>query len=128
MVGVARRGGGLDACGGAGGTHAYLGARGFAAQVVESGRRVTAHSKAEAAVAGLRRKRERVNAVPVWSGCGELELAQGVEGAFADLARDGQSRHGGVASLAGGPVEGEVGGGCAVCVHGGFDQRPAQMR
>src|SRR5712691_9153191 len=28
-------------------THAYLGARGFAAQVVESGRRETAHSKME---------------------------------------------------------------------------------
>src|SRR6266699_966336 len=41
-----------------------------------------------AAVAGLRRKRERVKAGPVRSGCGELELAQGVEGAFADLARD----------------------------------------
>src|SRR6266566_7571816 len=61
--------------------------------------------KRSAAVAGLRRKRERVNAVPIWSGCGELELAQGVEGAFADLAGDGQSRHGGVASLAGGAVE-----------------------
>src|SRR6266568_9565717 len=63
-----------------------------------------------------------------WSGCGELELAQGVEGALADLAGDGQSRHRGVASLAGGPVEGKVGGGWAVRVHGGFDQRPAQMR
>src|SRR6266478_4794050 len=46
-----------------GATHAYLGARGFAAQVVESGRRVTAHSKTESACAGFRRKRERVNAV-----------------------------------------------------------------
>ena len=63
-----------------------------------------------------------------WSGCGELEFAQGVECAFADLAGDGQSGHGGVASLAGGAVEGEVGGGCAVRVHGGFDERPAQMR
>ncbi len=76
----------------------------------------------------LRRKRERVKASPVRSGCGELELAEGVEGAFADLARDGQSRHGGVAPLAGGAVEREVGGVCAVRVHGGFDQRPAQMR
>src|SRR6266540_7190528 len=80
------------------------------------------------AVAGLRRKRERVKAGPVRSGCGELELAQGVEGAFADLARDGQSRHGVVASFAGGAVELEVGGGCAVRVHGGLDQRPAQVR
>ncbi len=78
--------------------------------------------------AGLRRKRERVKANPVRSGCGELELAQGVEGAFADLAGDGQSRHGRVASLAGGPVEREVGGGCAVRVHGRFNQRPAKMR
>src|SRR6266508_2448790 len=76
------------------------------------------------AVAGLRRKRERVKAGPVRSGCGELELAQGVEGAFADLARDGQSRHGVVASFAGGAVELEVGGGCAVRVHGGLDERP----
>src|SRR6266851_10421585 len=84
--------------------------------------------KWSAAVAGLRRKRERVKASPVRSGCVKLELAQGVEGAFADLARDRQSRHRGVAPLTGGPVEGEVGGGCAVRVHGGFDQRPAQMR
>ena len=76
----------------------------------------------------LRRNRERVKASPVGSGCGELELAQGVEGAFADLAGDGQSRHRGVASRAGGAVEREVGGGRAVRVHGGFDQRPAQMR
>jgi hypothetical protein len=62
---------------------------------------------------------------PVRSGCGELEFAQGVEGAFADLAGDGQSRHGGVASLAGGAVEGEVGGGWAGRVHCGFDKRPA---
>jgi hypothetical protein len=62
------------------------------------------------------------------SGCGELELAQGVEGAFADLAGDGQSCDGGVAARAGGLVEGEVGGGCAVRVHGRLDQRPAQMR
>src|SRR6266496_5624364 len=80
--------------------------------------------KWSAAVAGLRRKRERVKAGPVRSGCGELELAQGVEGAFADLARDGQSRHRRVAPLAGGAVEREVGGGCAVRVHGGFDERP----
>jgi len=73
----------------------------------------------------LRRKRERVKANPVQL---ELEFAQGVEGAFADLAGDGQSRHRGAASLAGGAVEGEVGGGWAVCVHGGFDERPAQMR
>src|SRR5438552_10143146 len=91
-------------------SHAYLGARRIAAQVVEWGWRVTAHSKVEAARAGLRRNRERVKANPVWSGCGELEFAQGVEGALADLARDGQSRHRGVASLAGGAVEGEVGG------------------
>src|SRR6266487_1156032 len=84
--------------------------------------------KWSAAVAGLRRKRKRVKAGPVRSGCGELELAQGVEGAFADLARDGQSRHRRVAPLAGGAVEREVGGGCAVLVHGGFDERPAQMR
>src|SRR5437870_2894097 len=69
--------------------------------------------KWSAAVDGLRRKRERVKANPVRSGCGELELelVEGVEGAFADLAGDGQSCHGRVASLAGGPVEGEVGGG-----------------
>src|SRR5712691_27270 len=48
-----------------GAAHAYLGARGFAAQVVESGRRETAHSKVEPAAAGLRRKRERVKADPV---------------------------------------------------------------
>src|SRR3989454_10203518 len=100
----------------------------FAAQVVESGWRVTAHSKVEAAAAGLRRKGERVKADRVRSGCGELELAQGVEGALADLAGDGQSRHGRVASLAGGAIEGKVGGGWAVRVHCGFDQRPAQMR
>ena len=76
----------------------------------------------------LRRNRERVKASPVGSGCGELELAQGVEGAFADLAGDGQSRHRRVAPRAGGAIEGEVGGGRAVRVHGGFDQRPAQMR
>src|SRR5712691_2757693 len=84
--------------------------------------------KWSAVVAGLRRKRERVKANPVRSGCGELELAQGVEGALADLARDGQSRHRRVTPLAGGAVELEVGGGCAVRVHGRFDQRPAQMR
>ena len=76
----------------------------------------------------LRRKRERVKANRVRSGCGELELVEGVEGALADLAGDGQSRHGGVAPLAGGPVEREVGGGRAVGVHGGFDQCPAKMR
>src|SRR5712691_8571915 len=65
--------------------------------------------KWSAVVAGLRRKRERVKASPVGSGCGELELAQGVEGALADLARDRQSRHGRVAPLTGGAVEGEVG-------------------
>src|SRR5216683_1463800 len=61
--------------------------------------------KWSAAVAGLRRKRERVKASPVRSGCVKLELAQGVEGALADLARDGQSRHRGVAPLAGGAVD-----------------------
>src|SRR5712691_201723 len=84
--------------------------------------------KWSAARAGLRRNRERVKANRVRSGCGELELAEGVEGAFADLARDGQSRHRRVASLAGGAVEGEVGGGRAVRVHGRFHERPAQMR
>src|SRR5207344_2681699 len=105
-------------------THAYLGARGVAAQVVESGRRETAHSKVEPATSGLRRKAERVKAGPVRSGCGELELAQGVEGALADLAGDRQSRHRRVAPLAGGLVELEVGSGCAVRMHGRFDQRP----
>ena len=60
----------------------------------------------------LRRNRERVKANPVRSGCGELELAEGVEGAFADFAGDRQPRNCRVASLAGGAVEGEVGGGC----------------
>src|SRR5713101_7625730 len=76
--------------------------------------------KWSAAVAGLRRKAASVMAGPVRAGCDARELAQGVEGAVADLAGDGQSRHSGVASLAGGAVEGEVGGGWAVRVHCGF--------
>jgi len=76
----------------------------------------------------LRRNRERVKANPVRSGCGELELAEGVEGAFADFAGDRQPRNCRVASLAGGAIEGKVGGGWAVRVHCGFDKRPTQMR
>jgi hypothetical protein len=113
---------------GSGVTHAYLGARGFAAQVVESGRRETAHSKTEAAMCRAQAETGARQGRSCCSGCGELELAQGVEGAFADLARDRQSRHGRVAPLASGAVERQVGGGCAVRVHGRFDQRPAQMR
>src|SRR6266511_4924922 len=60
--GKARRGGDLEVCGATEAAHAYLGARWFAAQVVESGRLKTAHSKVEPARAGLRRKGERVNA------------------------------------------------------------------
>ena len=42
-----------------------------------------------------------------WSGCCEFALAEVVEGSFADLAGNGESGHGRVASLAGGLVEGE---------------------
>ncbi len=45
-------------------------------------------------------ERERVKAGPARSGFCELELAQGVEGAFADLAGDGQSGHDRVAFFA----------------------------
>ena len=54
---------------GAGATHTYLGARGCAAQVVESGKRETAHPRMELAVAGLRWKVERVKGDPARSGC-----------------------------------------------------------
>jgi hypothetical protein len=128
VVGVARRGGGLGACGGR-----QLLMPISAREVCRAGCRVGAASDGSfqsgaRRLPRLRRKRERVKASPVRSGCGELELAQGVESALADLAGDGQSRHGGVAPLAGCLVEGEVGGGCAVRVHGGFNQRPAKMR
>src|SRR5712691_5588330 len=128
VVAVARRGGGLDACGGR-----QLLMPISAREVCRAGCRVGAASdgsfQSEARrLPMLRRNRERVKASPVRSGCGELELAEGVEGALADLAGDGQPRHGGVAPGAGCAVEREVGGACAVRVHGGFNQRPAQMR
>jgi hypothetical protein len=88
-------------------------------------RKATAHSTREAADARLRCRRERVKANA--SGCGELELAQGVVGALADLASYRQPRHGRVAPLPNPPVEREVGRGRAVRVHGGFDERPAQV-
>src|SRR5207244_11427872 len=58
----------------------------------------------------LRRNRERVKANPVRSGCGELELAEGVEGAFAEFAGDRRPRNSRVASVAVCVVEGSVGG------------------
>jgi hypothetical protein len=61
------------------------------------------------------------------SGGGEFELAEGVVGAFADLAGDGEPGHGCVAPLAGGAVEGEVGGGWPVRVHGRFVECPAKV-
>ncbi len=89
----------------------------------------TAHSKVERGdCRGSGGSGSASRPYPVQSGCGELELAEGVEGALADLAGDGQSRHRCVASLAGGAVGREVGGGCAVRVHGRFDERPAKMR
>jgi hypothetical protein len=109
-------------------THAYLGARVVRRRLSSRGGKRRLIPKWRRQCAGLRRKAERVKASPVRSGCGELELAQDVEGAFADLAGDRQSCHGGVAPLASGAVEGEVGSRCAVRVHGRFDERPAQMR
>ena len=89
------------------------------------GRRL--NPKAELAVAGLRWKAERVKAWSDRSG-GEFELAEGVVGAFADLAGDRESGHGCAAPLAGRPVEGEVRVGGSVGVHGGLDERPTQVR
>src|SRR5712691_10109544 len=87
-------GGGLDACGGR-----QLLMPISAREVCRAGCRVGAASDGSfqsgaRRLPRLRRNRERVKANPVRSGCGELELAQGVEGALADLAGDGQSRHG----------------------------------
>src|SRR5712691_6033955 len=86
VVGVARRGGGLDACGGR-----QLLMPISAREVCRAGCRVGAASDGSfqsgaRRLPRLRRNRERVKANPVRSGCGELELAQGVEGALADLA------------------------------------------
>ena len=76
---------------GAGATHAYLGARRLAAQGVESGKRVTAHSKVEAATGRAQAEEGARQCSSGRSGCVKLELVEGVEGAFADLASDGQS-------------------------------------
>src|SRR5436190_15429598 len=63
------------------------------------------------------------------SGCvSELELAQDVVDALADLARDGQPRDGGVAAGAGRAIDGDVGSALPVRVHGSLDERPTQMR
>ncbi len=129
MVGSARRGRDLAACGERE-QPMPISARD------ESRRRVSSRGSPRRLIpewsragAGLRRKQERVKAWSGRSGCRELELAQGVEGPLADLAGDGQPRHRRVAPRgAGGPVEGEVGSALPERVHGGFDERPAQMR
>jgi hypothetical protein len=88
----------------------------------------TAHPKAEPAGCRAQVESGARQACSRRSDGGELELAQGVEGLLADLAGDGQSGHGRVAPFARSSVEGEVGVGWPVRVHGGFDQRPAQVR
>src|SRR6266536_1499844 len=90
-----------------------------------SGRRLIPTRSWRLPGSGGRRSASRLVSSP--SG-GEFELAGGVEGAFADLAGDGGSGHGRVAPLAGGPGEGEVGGGWPVRVDGGLVARPAKVR
>jgi hypothetical protein len=100
-----------------GATHTHLGARRSRRRLSSRGRKATAHSTREATIAALRCRRERVKPQTAGSDRGRLELAEGVVGAPADLARDGQSRHGGVAPLPDRPVELEIWSGCPVCVH-----------
>src|SRR5437773_8697547 len=104
MRGVARRGGGLEACGGRR-LPIPISARGKSRRRVSSWggwRRLIPEWSWRLPGSGGKRSASRVG--PTWSG-GELELAQGLEGAFSDLAGNGESGHGRVAPLTGGPVE-----------------------
>jgi hypothetical protein len=59
---------------------------------------------------------------------GELVLAQDVKCPPADLARDAQARPRAVGARGDLPVVGVIGVGRPAGVHGGLDQRPAQVR
>src|SRR5207302_5221342 len=58
----------------------------------------------------------------------ELELAERVVDALADLARDGQPRDGRVTARAGRSVDSDIGSALPVRVHGRLHERPAQVR
>jgi hypothetical protein len=109
------------------GCYPYLSRRAvIAGRLSSRGSKATAHSTSGAGERRLRCNAERVK-VGV-SGRFELELAECVVDALADLARDGEARDGSVAALAGRSVDGDVGRALPVRVHGSLDECPAQVR
>src|SRR6266536_5600424 len=106
----------------ASGSYPYLSRRAmFAGRLSSRGSTGTAHSTSGADERRLRCNAERVKA-DVSGRRFELELAERVVDALADLARDGQPRDGGVAARSGRSVDGDVGSALPVRVHGRLNE------